>query len=113
MHFCRDLGLGSGGFYQPGYGPESKMNLWMMCLGMHWEPTTHSYASKRSVDNSMPPSIPPLFLDLVARCLHEAQNAVGSVLPDMHPNICLVNFYGRGGTLGLHQVNVKIILNLR
>ena len=113
VQICRDLGIGNGGFYQPGYGTESKLHLWMMCLGMHWEPTTHSYERKRSVDNAVAPSIPPLFLELVAQCLHEAQDALEngtSRLPEMHPNICLVNFYELSGKLGLHQVNVNIII---
>ncbi|MCO5571182.1 hypothetical protein L7F22_024916 [Adiantum nelumboides] len=51
---------------------------------------------------------------LVSQCLRDARLAQeGAVedsccssmetIPEMHPNICLVNFYERSGKLGLHQ----------
>lgn len=113
---CRSLGSGPGGFYQPSYGTTNKMHLYMMCLGMHWEPITKSYTMRRSFDNSPPPPIPSLFETLVAQCLRMARHAFQSenesypstrgdmgMVPDMHPNICLINFYERNGKLGLHQ----------
>ncbi|MCO5592105.1 hypothetical protein L7F22_046100 [Adiantum nelumboides] len=111
---CRYLGIGPGGFYQPRYGAESKMHLYLMCLGMQWEPTTKSYEKKRLIDDASPPCIPPLFETLVSQCLRDARLAQeGAVedscsssmetIPEMHPNICLVNFYERSGKLGLHQ----------
>lgn len=112
---CRDLGVGPGGFYQPSYGPDSKMHLQMMGLGMHWEPSTRSYLPSRTNDNARPPEIPPLFLMLVKSCLGAARhslqeesrskNSKGNldVVLDMQPDICLVNFYERSGRLGLHQ----------
>lgn len=111
---CRYLGVGPGGFYQPSYAAEGKLHLRMMCLGMQWEPMTRSYEMKRSIDDASPPCIPPMFETLVSQCLRDARRAYdGAVescgssgmemVPEMHPNICLVNFYERTGKLGLHQ----------
>ncbi|KAH7365890.1 hypothetical protein KP509_18G051500 [Ceratopteris richardii] len=113
---CRDLGVGPGGFYQPSYNYGNRMHLYMMCLGMHWEPLTKSYEMKRSIDGATPPSIPPLFQDLVANCLDDARHMyedaikgpdkgrkIMDLVPEMHPSICIVNFYERSGRLGMHQ----------
>ncbi|KAL9331580.1 hypothetical protein ACSQ67_001190 [Phaseolus vulgaris] len=109
---CRKLGLGPGGFYQPGYANGAKLRLKMMCLGMDWDPQTYKYGTKRAFDDSTPPSIPNQFSELVARSIQKAQSLtkeeyrvhdVNDVLPSMTPDICIVNFYTNYGKLGLHQ----------
>ncbi|KAI5391398.1 hypothetical protein KIW84_076268 [Lathyrus oleraceus] len=109
---CRDLGLGPGGFYQPGYADGAKLRLMMMCLGMDWDPQTRKYGYKRAIDGSKPPSIPHYFSKLVTRAIQEAhqlynrewrKNYVEDILPSMTPDICIVNFYSTSGRLGLHQ----------
>ncbi|XP_058729238.1 uncharacterized protein LOC131601445 [Vicia villosa] len=109
---CRDLGLGPGGFYQPGYADGAKLRLMMMCLGMDWDPQTRNYGYKRVIDGSKPPSIPPHFSKLVTRAIQEARQLcnrecgityVEDILPSMTPDICIVNFYSTTGRLGLHQ----------
>ena len=114
MKVCRKLGLGPGGFYQPGYANGAKLRLKMMCLGMDWDPQTYKYGTKRAFDDSTPPSIPNQFSELVARSIQKAQSLtkeeyrvhdVNDVLPSMTPDICIVNFYTNYGKLGLHQVS--------
>lgn len=109
---CRNLGLGPGGFYQPGYADGAKLRLTMMCLGMDWDPQTRKYGYKRVVDGSKPPSIPNFFSKLVIRALQEAHRLINQeceisyvedILPSMTPDICIVNFYTTRGRLGLHQ----------
>ncbi|KAK7327086.1 hypothetical protein VNO80_31941 [Phaseolus coccineus] len=109
---CRELGLGLGGFYQPGYANGAKLRLKMMCLGMDWDPQTYKYGNKRVFDGSTPPSIPNHFSKLVTRAIQEAQSLtkeeyrecnVEDVLPSMTPDICIANFYTNNGKLGLHQ----------
>ncbi|WVZ17632.1 hypothetical protein V8G54_010614 [Vigna mungo] len=109
---CRELGVGRGGFYQPGYENGAKLRLKMMCLGMDWDPQTYKYGNKRLFDGSTPPSIPNHFSKLVTRAIQEAQSLtekeygacnVEDVLPSMTPDICIVNFYTENGKLGLHQ----------
>ncbi|XP_077237732.1 DNA N(6)-methyladenine demethylase ALKBH1C-like isoform X2 [Tasmannia lanceolata] len=123
---CRELGLGSGGFYQPGYKNGAKLNLQMMCLGRNWDPETKRYGHIRSIDDATPPSIPVEFKHLVQKAiqtsrafikrtsnsiedtfpkmsLKETSNPTKDELPKMSPDICIVNFYTTSGKLGLHQ----------
>ncbi|XP_061339106.1 uncharacterized protein LOC133285830 [Gastrolobium bilobum] len=109
---CRKLGLGPGGFYQPGYAGGAKLRLKMMCLGLDWDPQTRKYGKKRVIDGCEPPSIPHNFSKLVIRAMQEAHylinkecgvNCVEEILPSMNPDICIVNFYSNTGRLGLHQ----------
>ncbi|KAE8099059.1 hypothetical protein FH972_017070 [Carpinus fangiana] len=109
---CRDLGLGPGGFYQPGFQGGGKLHLQMMCLGMDWDPQTKKYEDRRHFDGSEPPCIPHEFSLLVKRAIQDAHalvkkecrvSNVEDILPSMSPNICIVNFYTTSGKLGLHQ----------
>ncbi|XP_030968737.1 uncharacterized protein LOC115989207 [Quercus lobata] len=109
---CRDLGLGPGGFYQPGYRDGAKLRLKMMCLGKNWDPETGNYGDHRPVDEAKPPTIPAEFYELVKKSIEDSHSLiqknskssnVESILPWMSPNICLVNYYSENGRLGLHQ----------
>ncbi|XP_075663714.1 DNA N(6)-methyladenine demethylase ALKBH1C-like [Castanea sativa] len=109
---CRDLGLGPGGFYQPGYRDGAKLRLKMMCLGKNWDPETGNYGDHCPVDEAKPPTIPAEFYQLVKKSIEDSHSLiqenskssnVESILPWMSPNICLVNFYSENGRLGLHQ----------
>ncbi|KAK7354888.1 hypothetical protein VNO80_20456 [Phaseolus coccineus] len=101
---CRELGVGVGGFYQPGYGEGIEMHLKMMCLGKNWDPLTSQYGEQRPFDGAKPPLIPPEFLTLVSNALRDS-NALfpHNNLPSISPDICIVNFYSQTGRLGLHQ----------
>ncbi|XP_010465300.1 PREDICTED: uncharacterized protein LOC104745687 [Camelina sativa] len=109
---CRQLGLGEGGFYQPGYRDEAILHLKMMCLGKNWDPETSRYGEVRPVDNSSPPKIPVEFNHFVEKAIKESQSLTASesketsgevIIPFMSPDICIVNFYTSTGRLGLHQ----------
>ncbi|XP_027337615.1 uncharacterized protein LOC113851351 [Abrus precatorius] len=109
---CRELGLGPGGFYQPGYATGAKLRLKMMCLGMDWDPQTRKYGNKRVIDGTEPPSIPNHFSELVIRAIQDAHSLIKEeyrlwngedILPSMTPDICIVNSYTTRGNLGLHQ----------
>ncbi|GJM97045.1 hypothetical protein PR202_ga13940 [Eleusine coracana subsp. coracana] len=79
---------------------------------MNWDPDSCSYGHKRPFDDAQPPNIPEEFRKFVQDAIqvsHEfleqsmgVANAVEK-LPSMSPDICLVNFYGTSGKLGLHQ----------
>lgn len=107
---CRELGLGPGGFYRPGYQDGAKLRLQMMCLGMNWDPQM-KYEEKYRSDGSEPPGIPEEFVLLVEKALQDSHvlikdfgaSNVEETLPMMTPNICIVNFYTNNGRLGLHK----------
>ncbi|KAL2542491.1 2-oxoglutarate-dependent dioxygenase family protein [Abeliophyllum distichum] len=109
---CQKLGLGPGGFYRPGYQDGAKLRLYMMCLGLDWNPQTRAYQEKRQHDGAKPPSIPHEFTSLVRRAVddshtlierHSMTMNVEGILPRMSPDVCIVNFYTSNGRLGLHQ----------
>nr|XP_043610551.1 alpha-ketoglutarate-dependent dioxygenase AlkB-like [Erigeron canadensis] len=109
---CRDLGVGAGGFYQPGYQGGTKLHLKMMCLGKNWDPERKLYSDTRPFDDAKPPEIPDLFHDMVKKAIQDSNAHIKSVNPtaygreiirSMSPDLCIVNFYSRSGKLGLHQ----------
>ncbi|KAF3451992.1 hypothetical protein FNV43_RR08088 [Rhamnella rubrinervis] len=109
---CRGLGLGPGGFYQPGYRDGAKLHLKMMCLGKNWDPETSEYGDQRPIDGTRPPIIPLEFNQLVEKAIKNSHSLIGNeckagsvedILPWMIPNLCIVNFYSSSGRLGLHQ----------
>ncbi|VVA97586.1 unnamed protein product [Arabis nemorensis] len=109
---CRQLGLGEGGFYQPGYRDGALLHLKMMCLGKNWDPETSRYGETRPADGSTPPKIPVEFSQLVEKSIKESQSLIATSskntkgedeIPFMSPDICIANFYTTTGRLGLHQ----------
>ncbi|CAH9103195.1 unnamed protein product [Cuscuta europaea] len=109
---CRELGLGKGGFYRPGYKDGAKLRLHMMCLGRDWDPQTRSYGKTRQHDNAEAVPIPPEFSKLVSKALNDSHKLIErqlemcnpeEVIPLITPDVCIVNFYSVGGRLGLHQ----------
>ncbi|CAN8269357.1 unnamed protein product [Cochlearia groenlandica] len=112
LNKCRHLGLGKGGFYQPGYNNEAKLCLKMMCLGKNWDCQTSKYGETRPFDGSVPPQIPLEFSELVGKAIKESQSVICTNskktsreddIPFMSPDICIVNFYTATGRLGLHK----------
>lgn len=107
---CHDLGLGSGGFYQPAYENGAKLQLKMMCLGKNWDPESSKYGDVRPMDKVKPPAIPHEFYGFVEDALLDSRAVQKDskvrdedLLPMMKPDICIVNFYTTSGHLGLHQ----------
>lgn len=116
---CRDLGLGPGGFYQPGYRDGANLHLKMMCLGKNWDPVTSQYGTARPTDGAVPPTIPAEFYQLVGKAIQDShaliekksrgRRDIEAELPFMSPDICIANFYSATGKLGLHQVCGEIL----
>jgi alkylated DNA repair protein (DNA oxidative demethylase) len=94
---CRALMGGPAGGYVPTVRGGGKMHVRMMCLGRHWNPLTYSYQSTRDDHDGQPVAeIPPAWVDLASAAAGEAGFA-------FRPDICLINFYGADGRMGLHQ----------
>ena len=94
---CRALMDGPAGGYVPTVRGGGKMHVRMMCLGRHWNPLTYDYQSTREdYDNQPVAAVPARWIDLAAAAANEAGFT-------FRPDICLINFYGADGRMGLHQ----------
>ncbi len=73
------------------------MRVRMVCLGRHWNPLTYRYEATRADYDDAP--VPPVPADLAALAARIAADAGFAFEPD----ICLINWYGPEGRMGLHQ----------
>jgi alkylated DNA repair protein (DNA oxidative demethylase) len=85
----------------PGYVPVvrggGKMHVRMLCLGRHWNGRKYTYEATRTDFDGLPaPPLPDAFRDL-------AQRIAASVGMPLEPDLCIVNYYGADGRMGLHQ----------
>jgi DNA alkylation damage repair protein AlkB len=94
---CRALMAGPGGGYTPTVRGGGKMHVEMMCLGRHWNPLTYTYESTRADRDDLPVGPVP---DDWGELASATASAAGF---GMRPDICLINFYGADGRMGLHQ----------
>ena len=94
---CRAIIDGPVGGYVPTVRGGGKMRVRMVCLGRHWNPLTYRYESTRADHDGAP--VPPLPEDLGALAARLAAEAGYACQPD----ICLINWYGPDGRMGLHQ----------
>jgi len=73
------------------------MHVRMVCLGRHWNPLTYKYEQTRAdYDRAPVPPVPEEFTAVAIRAAQEAGFA-------FQPDICLINWYGPDGRMGLHQ----------
>ena len=94
---CRALMDGPAGGYVPTVRGGGKMHVRMLCLGRHWNPLTYRYQSTRADYDGQPvAAIPAAWIDLAVTAANEAGFT-------FRPDICLINFYGADGRMGLHQ----------
>ena len=94
---CQALMQGPSGGYTPTVRGGGKMRVRMLCLGRHWNPLTYTYTATRAdFDHAPVAPVPDDWAALAAG----AAAAAGFVF---RPDICLINFYGPEGRMGLHQ----------
>jgi alkylated DNA repair protein (DNA oxidative demethylase) len=94
---CLALGTAEAGFYTPIVRGLHPMSVRMLCLGRHWNAVTYRYEAVRTdVDGREVPGLPTNFIELAC----ELARAAGF---DMRPGICIMNWYGAGSRMGLHQ----------
>jgi alkylated DNA repair protein (DNA oxidative demethylase) len=92
---CRALMDADG--YVPTVRGGGKMHVRMLCLGRHWNPLTYRYESTRADYDGQPVlPLPDTWRDLATRIAADAGFAC-------RPDICLINFYGGDGRMGVHQ----------
>jgi alkylated DNA repair protein (DNA oxidative demethylase) len=94
---ARTLLDGPAGGYVPRVRGGGYMHVKMMCLGRHWNAATYEYEAARSDHYGQPAApIPEDWAGLASRL---AAAAGFSLAPD----ICILNWYGADGRMGLHQ----------
>ena len=94
---CQAILDGPAGGYVPTVRGGGKMRVRMVCLGRHWNPLTYRYESTRAdYDRAPVAPVPTEWIDLAATI---AQTAGFHLTSD----ICLINWYGPEGRMGLHQ----------
>ena len=94
---CRAFMDGPAGGYVPTVRGGGKMRVRMTCLGRHWNPKTYTYEGIRGDHDGQPVApVPEEWVALASRLAADA----GFVA---RPDICLINWYGPEGRMGLHQ----------
>jgi alkylated DNA repair protein (DNA oxidative demethylase) len=94
---CREIMDGPSGGYVPTVRGGGKMHVRMTCLGRHWNPLTYKYGSTRAdYDDAPVPPVPAEWVTLASLIAADAGFA-------FKPDICLINWYGPDGRMGLHQ----------
>jgi alkylated DNA repair protein (DNA oxidative demethylase) len=94
---CRALMDGEVPAYVPVVRGGGKMHVRMLCLGRHWNGKTYAYEAVRSDFDGLP--APPLPNELTAL----AARIAASVGMTLSPDLCILNYYGADGRMGLHQ----------
>jgi DNA alkylation damage repair protein AlkB len=94
---CMALLDGSVPAYVPVVRGGGRMHVRMLCLGRHWNGKTYAYEETRSDFDGLPaPPLPAAFKEL-------ARRVAASAGMQLDPDLCILNYYGAGGRMGLHQ----------
>jgi DNA alkylation damage repair protein AlkB len=94
---CQAILDGPAGGYVPTVRGGGKMRVRMVCLGRHWNPLTYRYESTRAdYDRAPVAPVPSEWVDL-ARTIAQAAGF------QLTSDICLINWYGPEGRMGVHQ----------
>ena len=94
---CLAIGTGPAGWYVPTVRGGGKMRVHMVCLGRHWNARTYRYEATRRDYDGLPAA--PLPADLAALASKMATDAGMCLSPD----VCILNYYGPDGKMGMHQ----------
>jgi len=108
LELVLDLGQRDAGFYTPTFDEHHRLQLDMFCMGRHWDCRKNCYSQTRDDYDGLPVlELPGSLRRLVAGILADIhQKSKQRLVPDLCPDICLVNRYrAQGGSLGLHQDN--------
>src|SRR5205823_8110586 len=94
---CRELVDGAVPAYVPVVRGGGKMHVRMLCLGRHWNGKTYRYEEVRGdYDGLTVPPLPQEFRDL-------AREVAASAGMALDADLCILNYYGDHGRMGLHQ----------
>src|SRR5215213_6557357 len=94
---CRTLMDGPVPGYVPVVRGGGKMHVRMLCLGRHWNGKTYKYEETRTDFDGL--AVPALSDNLKAL----ARDCAAATGMTLEPDLCILNFYGDEGRMGLHQ----------
>lgn len=98
----RRWALPPGGLRHPRVPTGHLMSVQSVCLGWHWQP----YAYTRTADDTDGAAVKPLpqeLIELARAAVGAAYGAGGPEAQAYAPDAAIVNLYGPGAHLGLHQ----------
>ena len=94
---CHALADGPVPMYTPTVRGGRKMSVGMLCLGRHWNGQLYQYEACRSDFDGLPvPPLPPRFAELARAAARDAGF-------EMHPDLCIMNYYSEAAKMGVHQ----------
>lgn len=94
---CRALIEGPAPAYVPVVRGGGQMHVRMLCLGRHWNGQTYRYEPTRTDYDGLPaPPLPATFREI-------AREIAASVGTAFDPDLCILNYYGAEGRMGVHQ----------
>jgi alkylated DNA repair protein (DNA oxidative demethylase) len=94
---CHAIMDGPAGGYVPTVRGGGRMRVRMVCLGRHWNPLTYKYVDTRADHDDAPVRAVP---DPWVRLASDAAAHAGFAF---EPDLCILNWYGPEGRMGLHQ----------
>ena len=94
---CRALVDGEVPAYVPVVRGGGKMHVRMLCLGRHWNGLKYEYEPTRADFDDLPaPPLPEEFRQL-------AREIAAHAGMKLDADLCILNYYGSDGRMGLHQ----------
>jgi DNA oxidative demethylase len=94
---CRAYMDGPVGGYVPVVRGGGSMRVRMTCLGRHWNARSYTYEATRGDFDGQPvDAVPGDWVALASRLAADAGFS-------MRADVCLINWYGADGRMGLHQ----------
>lgn len=78
------------------------MSVQMLCLGWHWRPYRYERRASDVNGRAVPP-VPEWMVRVGRRALASVADPTLPAPDDFTPDVAVVNFYGPGAKMGLHQ----------
>jgi DNA oxidative demethylase len=78
------------------------MSVQSVCLGWHWQPYAYSRTAD-DTDGAPVKPLPPDLVELARAAVAEAYGVTSDAATTYDPDAAIVNLYGPGAKLGLHQ----------
>lgn len=102
VHEFRRWARPPAGLRHPRVPTGQLMSVQSVCLGWHWYPYAYTHTAD-DTDGAPVKPLPPEIIDLARSAVGAAYGADGPEAAAYAPDAAIVNLYGSGARLGLHQ----------